>query len=253
MACLSFFFLGLTICGSWILKAVLKNKTILHFNTNQVKMKSRCRFTSKVLFEDLFEETTVNRDSLARGADGAEVAEYWRRQERVSPLKHSSSQKYENSCFSRTHSTDTLSRRNRSRWGYGGRNMPPCSPHGRAEEASAATAAQSRAGTPTAQRRGSSSAQSSTETRERRGGAWCTLTRRYCARATFWGILRYSPPVISQACKTNMQAWNSDRELCSVIYILRNPVPAGGAQSLCPAHRHRSGCSAQKEKAGFCF
>lgn len=43
----------------------------------------------------------------------------------------------------------------------------------------------------------------STERRDsdRSGNLYCTLTKRYCARAIFCGILRYNPPVISQACK----------------------------------------------------
>lgn len=42
VGCLSFFFLGLTICGSWILKAVLKRKILDHINTSKDKTASHC-------------------------------------------------------------------------------------------------------------------------------------------------------------------------------------------------------------------
>lgn len=75
------------------------------------------------------------------------------------------------------------------------------------------------------------------------------FTKRYCARAAFCGILRYNPPVISQACKTERvgsPVW------CLQWFCLEkrveNQIPAEEDLSPCPRHTRLSGCSVFKKK-----
>lgn len=127
--------------------------------------------------------------------------------------------------------------------------MQLCSPRVRAVAAAAASAAQCQAGTPTVGKKQSALESWGRRRRDQVKRAQENFTKRYCARATFCGILRYNPPVISQACKTERvgsPVW------CLQWFCLEkrveNQIPAEEDLSLCPRHTHLSGCSVFKKK-----
>lgn len=141
---------------------------------------------------------------------------------------------------------DKLSTRNRSRWGFDGRNTQLCSPPVCAAAAAVVNAARCQAGTPTVPK----TIVSIRIFNERRGKVGKFFTKRYCAKATLCGILRYKPPVISQAYKT--QVWFLS--LVSWIILLGEMrvedqlLPAEEDLSPNPRHMHLSGCSVFKKK-----
>lgn len=99
-----------------------------------------------------------------------------------------------------TYLTNKPSTRNQFQWGCDDRNTPLCSRHAPVAAAPAASAVRRRAGTPTGKQ--GNTLRTKQGRRQRCVTLSGTLTRRYCARAIFWGIFRYSPPVMSQAWKT---------------------------------------------------
>lgn len=111
--------------------------------------------------------------------------------------------------WNHTYLTGKLSTHNQSQWGFDGRNMQLCSPRVRAAVAQAVNAAPSQAGTPTyAEKKHHHQhwAFSTWKGDSEMCKMYHTLTKRYCARATFCGNFRYNPPVMSQAYKNNT-AW----------------------------------------------
>lgn len=100
-----------------------------------------------------------------------------------------------------TYLIGTLSKHNQFQWGFGGRSTLLCSLHGLAVATSAWSAAPSQAGTPTVHKDNVNTSLCLCWRKTQIEKSKYIFTRRYCARATFWGILRYKPPVISQAWK----------------------------------------------------
>lgn len=106
-----------------------------------------------------------------------------------------------------TYLIGTPSKRNQFQWGFGGRNTPLCSLRASAVAASAWGAAPSQAGTPTVDKNTVNTKPRVFWRKAQLEKSKSIFTRRYCARATFCGILRYKPPVISQACKNTHFNW----------------------------------------------